>query len=68
MDIDVVSPDAEVHGDEGAGVGIERDPQSEEIVKQLERGLPGWPGFADVGWAEVTQVSHPCRRAQVYRS
>jgi chromatin structure-remodeling complex subunit RSC1/2 len=40
MDVDVVSPGAEVHGDERAGVGMEQDLQSEEIVKQLERGLP----------------------------
>ena len=63
MDVDVVLPDAEVHGDEGAGVGMERDPQSEEIVKQLERGLPRWPGFADVGWVGGTPVSRPCCRA-----
>jgi len=28
----------------------ERDPESEEIVRQLEKGLPRWPGFGDQGW------------------
>ncbi|EMD41459.1 hypothetical protein CERSUDRAFT_110034 [Gelatoporia subvermispora B] len=29
-----------------------RDPESDEIVRQLEKGLPRWEGFADVGWME----------------
>jgi hypothetical protein len=33
-------------------------PQSEEIVKQLEKGLPKWPGFGEEGWMkEVHLVS-----------
>jgi hypothetical protein len=35
-----------------------RDAESEEIVKQLEKGLPRWEGFADVGWMEER---HPVR-------
>lgn len=31
---------------------LARDGESEEIIRQLEKGLPRWEGFADVGWAE----------------
>lgn len=50
MDVDVVSPDS----DDEAGIVFhaERDPQSEEIVKQLDKGLPRWPGFEEEGWME----------------
>lgn len=34
----------------GEEVVTERDPESEEIVRQLEKGLPRWPGFGDQGW------------------
>jgi chromatin structure-remodeling complex subunit RSC1/2 len=51
-----MSPDAESSMED---VPImERDPLSEEIAKQLERGLPRWPGFGDKGWMEyATPVS-----------
>lgn len=51
MDIDVVSSDGQA-GDDAAGSGVERDPETEEIVKQLEKGLPRWPGFGEGGWIE----------------
>lgn len=36
----------------------EQDPESEEIVRQLEKGLPRWPGFGEEGWMdEVHPVS-----------
>lgn len=35
-----------------------RDQESDEIVKQLEKGLPPWPGFGEEGWSEdIGQVS-----------
>lgn len=51
------TPDVEVDimsADDGAGDDMvaERDPESEEIVKQLEKGLPRWPGFGEQGWME----------------
>ncbi|KAF9449324.1 hypothetical protein P691DRAFT_812703 [Macrolepiota fuliginosa MF-IS2] len=51
------SPDIEVDimsADDGTGDDMvaERDPESEEIVKQLEKGLPRWPGFGEQGWME----------------
>ncbi|KAI0735712.1 hypothetical protein C8Q76DRAFT_643187 [Earliella scabrosa] len=48
MEVDVGgTPEPEVVAQETA-----RDGESEEIVRQLEKGLPRWEGFADVGWAE----------------
>lgn len=36
-----------------------RDGESDEIVRQLEKGLPRWEGFAGVGWAQnLSPVSH----------
>jgi hypothetical protein len=41
----------------GVGMGMERDSESDEIVRVLEKGLPRWEGFEDVGWmADVGQV------------
>ncbi|KAM5534374.1 hypothetical protein V8D89_011967 [Ganoderma adspersum] len=31
---------------------LARDGESQDIIRQLEKGLPRWQGFADVGWAE----------------
>jgi len=45
-EIDIMAED-DVAGEE---VVTERDPESEEIVRQLEKGLPRWPGFGDQGW------------------
>ena len=56
MDVDIMS-DADGGGDEMSAV-TERDPESEEIVKQLEKGLPRWPGFGEEGWVQdVSSVS-----------
>ncbi|KAH9850627.1 hypothetical protein C2E23DRAFT_904961 [Lenzites betulinus] len=41
------TPEPEVGGLDGA-----RDGESDEIVRQLEKGLPRWEGLADVGWAD----------------
>ncbi|TCD68597.1 hypothetical protein EIP91_010388 [Steccherinum ochraceum] len=47
IDVDIGgTPEPEVISHETA-----RDGESDAIVKQLERGLPRWEGFADVGWA-----------------
>ncbi|XP_006454962.1 hypothetical protein AGABI2DRAFT_148258 [Agaricus bisporus var. bisporus H97] len=50
VDVDIMSPD-NGHAD---GMMLERDPESEEIVKQLEKGLPRWPGFGEEGWMDET--------------
>ncbi|KAF6758882.1 bromeodomain-containing protein [Ephemerocybe angulata] len=47
IDVDGMSPDSE-----NDGPIMERDHLSEEIAKQLERGLPRWAGFSDQGWME----------------
>ncbi|KAH8822762.1 hypothetical protein DL96DRAFT_1619137 [Flagelloscypha sp. PMI_526] len=45
VDISGIS-DAEDHA------SLDRDPESEQIVSRLEKGLPKWPGFTDQGWWE----------------
>lgn len=36
-----------------------RDSDSDDIVRQLEKGLPRWEGFGEQGWMdEVSQVGH----------
>lgn len=54
VEVDVVSPDDDGDGQEEGGVSFhpERDPLSEEIVKQLEKGLPRWPGLGEYGWMQ----------------
>ncbi|KAI0757457.1 hypothetical protein C8Q80DRAFT_101939 [Daedaleopsis nitida] len=47
MEVDVggtPEPDAVPQGSVGDG-------ENEEVVRQLEKGLPRWDGLADVGWA-----------------
>lgn len=39
------------------------DGEGDAIIKQLERGLPRWEGFADAGWAgHLIPVSDWCFR------
>ncbi|KAI0666207.1 hypothetical protein C8Q78DRAFT_994933 [Trametes maxima] len=58
VDVDIGgTPEPEVGAHDGA-----RDGESDEIVRQLEKGLPRWEGFADVGW---TDDLDPDRMAQV---
>ena len=54
MDVDIGgTPEPEVVVQDSA-----RDGESEEIVRQLEKSLPRWEGFADVGWTgDLTPVS-----------
>ncbi|KAI0638927.1 hypothetical protein C8Q77DRAFT_1078438 [Trametes polyzona] len=48
VDVDIGgTPEPEVVGHDSA-----RDGESDEIVRQLEKGLPRWEGFADVGWTD----------------
>ncbi|EIW65096.1 uncharacterized protein TRAVEDRAFT_26037 [Trametes versicolor FP-101664 SS1] len=48
IDVDVGgTPEPEVVGHDGA-----RDGESDEIVRQLEKGLPRWEGLADAGWTD----------------
>ncbi|KAG6834340.1 hypothetical protein H0H93_010350, partial [Arthromyces matolae] len=49
MDVDILSEDGMGFN---APSSVPRDQESEEIVKQLERGLPPWPGFSEEGWSE----------------
>jgi hypothetical protein len=40
----------------GVGMGMDRDGESDDIVRALEKGLPRWEGFEDVGW--MADVGH----------
>ncbi|KAI8983322.1 hypothetical protein BD414DRAFT_490572 [Trametes punicea] len=52
VDVDIGgTPEPEVTARDSA-----RDGESDEIVRQLEKSLPRWEGFADVGWAEGLDV------------
>lgn len=55
MDVDVVgTPEPE-----GVANQPVRDSDSDDIVRQLEKGLPRWEGFGEQGWMdEVSQVGH----------
>ena len=57
-DVDIVTPDSDGSEENKPAVQMDRDPQSDEIIKQLEKGIPGWPGFGEEGWMdEVKPVS-----------
>lgn len=48
MDVDVGgTPEPE-----GLPNDTARDGESDEIVRQLEKGLPRWEGFGDMGWMD----------------
>ena len=52
MDEETMTPEPDIMGD-----GIERDEETEEIVRELEKGLPRWPGFGEEGWLDgLSQV------------
>jgi chromatin structure-remodeling complex subunit RSC1/2 len=55
MDVDIMS---DADGADEMSAVMERDPESEEIVKQLEKGLPRWPGLGEEGWPQdISPVS-----------
>lgn len=55
VDVHALSPDPD--SQPGPGPGEDRDGDSEAIIRQLEKSLPPWEGFGDLGWmSEVTQV------------
>ena len=50
---------------------LARDGESQDIIRQLEKGLPRWQGFADVGWVEdITPVSTRtlCHRSHIWKA
>lgn len=66
IEVDVVSPESDGQEEATAAFQAERDPQSEEIVKQLEKGLPKWPGFGEEGWMnEINPVRLNFYRRQI---
>ena len=63
-----MSPEYDAQGNDGAtGHDVERDPESEEIVKQLEKGLPQWPGFGEEGWMQEVSAVGFSRYMRLFR-
>ena len=64
-DVDIITPDSDGSEENEPTAQTDRDPQSDEIIKQLEMGIPGWPGFGEEGWMdEVKPVS--CWRRNIH--
>ena len=59
LDVDITTHDSDGPEEDEPAAQTDRDPQSDEIIKQLEKGIPGWPGFGEEGWMdEVKPVSY----------
>lgn len=58
VDVEGIQDDMDVQGgDSEAGPDTSRNPGDDEIIRQLEKGLPKWPGASDKGWMhEVSPV------------
>jgi len=55
MDVDTNGVSPELRG--GDIFTMQRDIGGEDIIRKLEKGLPGWQGFGDYGWmADTTPV------------
>jgi chromatin structure-remodeling complex subunit RSC1/2 len=52
---ETMTPEPDILGD--TNLAVERNEENEEIVRQLEKGLPRWPGFGEEGWSDgISQV------------
>jgi chromatin structure-remodeling complex subunit RSC1/2 len=68
MDVDVGRVSSGFDGQGDDHLGGERDAGSEEIVKQLEKGLPRWEGFGDAGWMdEADHVSSSYALSETFK-
>lgn len=58
VDVEGMQDDMDVQGgDSEAGPDTGRNAGDDEIIRQLEKGLPKWPGASDKGWMrEVSPV------------
>lgn len=50
IDVDGSGTSSDPDGYEDIGVEAGSDPRGAEIVAQLEKTLPRWPGFGEEGW------------------
>ena len=55
-DEDITSPDSDGLEEDEPATQMDRDPRSDEIIKQLEKGIPGWPGFGEEGWMDEVKL------------
>ncbi|KAH7925669.1 hypothetical protein BV22DRAFT_416009 [Leucogyrophana mollusca] len=73
IDIDVsgLSPEPEGQGEDitmGSGGGEERGGNNEEIVRQLEKSLPRWEGFGELGWMSEVSKERPLEIVHAIKS
>ena len=61
LDVDVITHDSDGPEEDEPTAQTDRDPQSDEIIKQLEKGIPGWPGFGEEGWMDEVKPVSCCR-------
>lgn len=58
------TPDVDIDGSsEAEGMDDNTRDQSDEIVRQLERGLPTWEGFSSGGWSTNLKEASPLATA-----
>lgn len=67
-DVDITTPDSDGPAEDGPAAQTDREPQGDEIIKKLEKGLPKWPGFGEHGWMDeikpVSEIADECRVCQ----
>ena len=61
LDADVITHDSDGPEEDEPAAQTDRDPQSDEIIKQLEKVIPGWPGFGEEGWMDEVKPVSFCR-------
>jgi hypothetical protein len=49
QDVDITSPDSDGPEEDEPAIQTDREPQWDEIIKQLEKGILDWPGFGEEG-------------------
>ena len=60
-DTDITTHDSDGQEDDDEGAAqTDRDPQSDEIIKQLEKEIPGRPGFGQEGWMDQVKPVSCC--------
>ena len=62
QDVDIIAHDSDGPEEDEPAAQMDRDPRSDEIIKQLEKGIPGWPGFGEEGWMDEVKPVSCCSR------
>ncbi|KAF7437439.1 hypothetical protein PC9H_004278 [Pleurotus ostreatus] len=68
VDVEGMQDDMDVQGgDSEAGPDTGRNPGDDEIIRQLEKGLPKWPGASDKGWMHEDRYSEVVHAIKTYK-